>query len=202
MATKDYCLSAKTDIIYGEPLTDQYSNLNLNQNYQSLYADNEGSKIIVTNSRKGQNYDDLKAKKDLWNKSSKELSSHLLNFNQESKEQNELKKLKDLNNSTLSLHIAAYENSNEDSDGGETESFKSKNQKTTLNKKWKTSKQAFNSSSLFDQNLFELPRQQKDQSSNNPEVMQFKASQRLRNPNDENTAPSSFVQSNRPQNKA
>uniref|UniRef100_A0AC34G6G1 Uncharacterized protein n=1 Tax=Panagrolaimus sp. ES5 TaxID=591445 RepID=A0AC34G6G1_9BILA len=145
MATKDNYLSVKSNLIYGEPLTDQYSNLNLNQNYHSLYADNEGSKRVVTNSRKGQNY----AKEDLWNKSGKQLLSRLLTFNHESGEQHEIKKSKNANNSTLSLHISAYENSIEDSDGVDNEGLKSKNEKTSLNKKWETSKQGFNGSSLF-----------------------------------------------------
>uniref|UniRef100_A0A914YUB3 Uncharacterized protein n=1 Tax=Panagrolaimus superbus TaxID=310955 RepID=A0A914YUB3_9BILA len=125
---------------------------------------------------------DLPAKKDLnsWNKSSKHLSSNFLNLNRESEEEQcDLKKSKSANNSTLSLHIAAYENSVEDKADS-----KSKSEKTALIKKWNNTKQGFIDSLSFAQNPFEFPRQQEEQS-NPPEVMQFKASQRLRNPNKE-----------------
>uniref|UniRef100_A0A914QB58 Uncharacterized protein n=1 Tax=Panagrolaimus davidi TaxID=227884 RepID=A0A914QB58_9BILA len=80
------------------------------------------------------------------------------------------------NNSTLFLHISAYENSVEaasESDSFNVVGFK-KNKGCDLKNK------------LFPiiQNPFEFPRQQKgDQNINEPEVMGFKASQKLLNPN-------------------
>uniref|UniRef100_A0AC34GUI7 Protein tyrosine phosphatase n=1 Tax=Panagrolaimus sp. ES5 TaxID=591445 RepID=A0AC34GUI7_9BILA len=100
----------------------------------------------------------------------------------ESEEKHEFKKSRsaNLNKSTLSLHIEAYENSidadTSDSDDGERE-----NLKTTLIKKWETSKHGFNGFSSLIRNPYEFPRQQKDKNIE-PEMMQFKASQRLRNP--------------------
>uniref|UniRef100_A0A914Z116 [Histone H3]-dimethyl-L-lysine(36) demethylase n=1 Tax=Panagrolaimus superbus TaxID=310955 RepID=A0A914Z116_9BILA len=104
---------------------------------------------------------------------------HFLNLNNDFEARNDLKKSKSANNSTLSLHIAAYENSNDDTAGS-----KRKSEKTDLINKWNTSKQSLIGSLSFIQNPFEFPRQQEDQH-NLPEVMQFKASQRLRNPNEE-----------------
>uniref|UniRef100_A0AC34FUF4 Uncharacterized protein n=1 Tax=Panagrolaimus sp. ES5 TaxID=591445 RepID=A0AC34FUF4_9BILA len=122
-----------------------------------------------------------------WNKSNKLSSLSFLNFNEESEEKHQIKKSKSTNNnSTLSLHIAAYENSVEDpgdSNGGKTED--SKNEKSILIKKLEASKQGFCRSLSFIQNPFEFTRQQEDRR-NHPEVMQFKASQQLLNPNEEN----------------
>uniref|UniRef100_A0AC34FYA4 Helicase ATP-binding domain-containing protein n=1 Tax=Panagrolaimus sp. ES5 TaxID=591445 RepID=A0AC34FYA4_9BILA len=81
------------------------------------------------------------------------------------------------NNSTLSLHIAAYENLNDDT---EIEYLKKKNE--ALFEKGKKVKQMFTEFAPVIKNQFEFSRQQKDQQ-NEPEVMQFKASQKLFNPN-------------------
>uniref|UniRef100_A0AC34FUK7 Uncharacterized protein n=1 Tax=Panagrolaimus sp. ES5 TaxID=591445 RepID=A0AC34FUK7_9BILA len=189
MATKNHCLSGKNDLLFGKPLNDQYSNLNLNQKNHNFNADQAQSKSAKNNSRKNENYAvtklsdftdsvDLQAKRESssWNKSNKHLSSNILNLKQKSEEKDELEKPKNTNRSTLSLHITAFENSIEadTSDLNECEIEASK-----------TVKQGFVGSSFFVKNLFEFPRQQEDPS-NQPEVMQFKSSQRLRNPNEEN----------------
>uniref|UniRef100_A0AC34GW68 [Histone H3]-dimethyl-L-lysine(36) demethylase n=1 Tax=Panagrolaimus sp. ES5 TaxID=591445 RepID=A0AC34GW68_9BILA len=90
------------------------------------------------------------------------------------------KDISNLNSSTLSLHIAAYEN---------TIAFESRSigdkmeEKANLNKQWKNVKQLFLCSSSAIQNAFEFPRQQKNDATKTPELMQFKASRRLLNPN-------------------
>uniref|UniRef100_A0AC34FME2 Myb-like domain-containing protein n=1 Tax=Panagrolaimus sp. ES5 TaxID=591445 RepID=A0AC34FME2_9BILA len=111
-----------------------------------------------------------------WNKSNnKHLSPNFLNINYDSEQKNGLKDAKSANNSTLSLHIAAYENLIEgDLDAGEKEEGPL------------PAKQFF-TDSTFIQNPFEFPRQQENEDIRTPEVAQFKASQKLLDPNKENT---------------
>uniref|UniRef100_A0AC34FTS0 K Homology domain-containing protein n=1 Tax=Panagrolaimus sp. ES5 TaxID=591445 RepID=A0AC34FTS0_9BILA len=96
------------------------------------------------------------------------------------------------NSSTLSLHIAAYENSIEDSEANSDEKvFKDLTEKLNqdtsgLGKTLKNVKQFFTAESS--KGPFEFPRQQKDIKSD-PEVMQFKASQKLLDPNESNSTP-------------
>uniref|UniRef100_A0AC35F0I3 Uncharacterized protein n=1 Tax=Panagrolaimus sp. PS1159 TaxID=55785 RepID=A0AC35F0I3_9BILA len=78
-------------------------------------------------------------------------------------------------NSTLSLHIATYENSNQ-----ACGTFDGKTDKAEGSKKWKN--QICLASSFINQNPFEFTRQQNAETSE-PELSHFKASHRLLNPN-------------------
>uniref|UniRef100_A0AC34FLF1 Uncharacterized protein n=1 Tax=Panagrolaimus sp. ES5 TaxID=591445 RepID=A0AC34FLF1_9BILA len=191
MATKGeflYCKDTKKSFL-GVASKDQYGSLNLNlTNHQAVIFKTLHSNSI--DNKKFQNYDVLKDSRKVstsWNNSSKQLTSTVLNLDRDSKEIGEFKKAKNINNSTLSLHIAAYENSitSDDSDGVERESLKAKDEKSGFAKKWETSNHLVNLSII--QNPFEFPRQQDDRAGY-PDLMQFRASQRLLNPNqmDEN----------------
>uniref|UniRef100_A0AC35FGG5 Clathrin/coatomer adaptor adaptin-like N-terminal domain-containing protein n=1 Tax=Panagrolaimus sp. PS1159 TaxID=55785 RepID=A0AC35FGG5_9BILA len=112
-----------------------------------------------------------KEKSQVWNKS-EDLSVNVIRPKGESDEE-EVKKnwksdgLLNSSNSTLSLHIAAFENSNEyDISDGKNAALK---------------KQLFPGSII--QNSFEFPRQQEGGRATAPDIMQFRASQRMRNPN-------------------
>uniref|UniRef100_A0AC34G985 Uncharacterized protein n=1 Tax=Panagrolaimus sp. ES5 TaxID=591445 RepID=A0AC34G985_9BILA len=79
------------------------------------------------------------------------------------------------NQSTLALHIASYENGNESADPVSTSS----SQQTRF-KKSKMEKVFCGAG----ENPFEFSRSNKENGSCKPEIMGFKASQRLLNPND------------------
>uniref|UniRef100_A0A914YSW7 Uncharacterized protein n=1 Tax=Panagrolaimus superbus TaxID=310955 RepID=A0A914YSW7_9BILA len=87
------------------------------------------------------------------------------------------------NNSTLSLHIAAYENSRDTvSDDKNYEGLKENAKRLALIKKWKIVKQILAGTGSIIQNPFEFPRQE-DRDPMIPEIAQFRASQKLLNPN-------------------
>uniref|UniRef100_A0AC34F4M8 Protein kinase domain-containing protein n=1 Tax=Panagrolaimus sp. ES5 TaxID=591445 RepID=A0AC34F4M8_9BILA len=155
MSTKDFCLSTdKQKNFVDNTSSGQYSNLNLNQNYHCSNTNSERSKQDTKKCQR--NFEKKNQPKDTC------------------ENQNNLNTI---NNSTLSLHIAAYENSIDEtpSDSG-TEELKEEKFGSIKNLK-----QSFIGSRI--QNPFEFPRQQKGIQVNEPEVMQFVASQKLRNPN-------------------
>uniref|UniRef100_A0AC34FLI6 Uncharacterized protein n=1 Tax=Panagrolaimus sp. ES5 TaxID=591445 RepID=A0AC34FLI6_9BILA len=174
MATKsDLSLSKNQHQTFVDSRADsKYDNLNLNQNQKCFNPFHESSKSKIENNKfledKGKHL-------QTWNKSSPgSLANPFESFDycefQKEKEQKRWKKSDEndssANSSTLSLHIAAYENCVETSNIDEN----------VLNQKRFSS----NSVSKFE-NGFEIPRQQED-GTKTPEIMLFKASQRLRNP--------------------
>uniref|UniRef100_A0AC34FNJ2 Uncharacterized protein n=1 Tax=Panagrolaimus sp. ES5 TaxID=591445 RepID=A0AC34FNJ2_9BILA len=88
------------------------------------------------------------------------------------------KKNKTVNSSTLSLHITAYENAIENDKTDDNENY----EKYDSFKKWNNDEQFTQGLSSDFQGPFEFPRQQENEAKI-PEQMQFKASQRLLNPN-------------------
>uniref|UniRef100_A0AC35G263 Uncharacterized protein n=1 Tax=Panagrolaimus sp. PS1159 TaxID=55785 RepID=A0AC35G263_9BILA len=93
------------------------------------------------------------------------------------------------NNSTISLHISVYENSNE----GSSDSFNKNFQKSLLIQKQKQ----INPTSTFNaQNPFEFSRQEDSGEAEPPEVSQFVANQRLLNTNESTVAVNDQATSN------
>uniref|UniRef100_A0A914P622 Uncharacterized protein n=1 Tax=Panagrolaimus davidi TaxID=227884 RepID=A0A914P622_9BILA len=113
-----------------------------------------------------------KEKSQLWDKSFKASSFTTLN-----EDNSELKKrwknkntLKTINKSTLSLHIAAYENSNEIAG---SDLFDNENTEGLKKEKFGSIKKQCLTDSFKSRNPFEFPRQQDEDERNKPEVMQF-----------------------------
>uniref|UniRef100_A0AC35ERN9 Exophilin 5 n=1 Tax=Panagrolaimus sp. PS1159 TaxID=55785 RepID=A0AC35ERN9_9BILA len=183
MATKEESLSLKDKsfVNYGSQTSDknnQYSNLSLNQNCPTLISVHSYSK---SNNDKfcsaSENYEETE-KPQKWNKIS---CLNILKFNYKTEKEQETKRKNknflNTNKSTISLHISASKNSIE---AAASDSFESKNLGLKPNK-INSNKQVFYDSVI--QNPFEFPRQQAGGRKTDPELSQFKASQRLLNPN-------------------
>uniref|UniRef100_A0A914QYF1 Uncharacterized protein n=1 Tax=Panagrolaimus davidi TaxID=227884 RepID=A0A914QYF1_9BILA len=177
-------MATKSDSFIEQSFTtskNQYYNLNLNQ-YKKFsilvpvqsYSKSNNDEYCVSD-----NYEE-KGNLQSWNKSFK--TSTFTTFNDDN---NDLKKrwknkniLNTSNKRTLSLHIAAYENSNE---AVTSDLFDDENIEGLKKEKLesiKISKQCF-TDRLKSRNPFEFPRQRSGDRINEPEILRFSASQRL-----------------------
>uniref|UniRef100_A0AC35GQT3 Uncharacterized protein n=1 Tax=Panagrolaimus sp. PS1159 TaxID=55785 RepID=A0AC35GQT3_9BILA len=143
----------------------QYNNLNLNQNHKSLNDD-----VLLLKSF--SNYNKINNVPNVYpsqvNKWDKFQPLKLYDSSEVNQKQfNKYKSGSNIKNSTLSLHISAYENSIE-----AATDFNDK-----CGKGWKNVNNLFVSNII--QKPFEFPRQQ-EPNAMEPEFMQFKASQRLK----------------------
>uniref|UniRef100_A0AC34FBU8 Protein kinase domain-containing protein n=1 Tax=Panagrolaimus sp. ES5 TaxID=591445 RepID=A0AC34FBU8_9BILA len=192
MATNDSYFSSKDKNLANDSSKDQYSNFNLNnQNQKGLY--NEDFKSGTNYSKNGQSHklktnDDFQFTKgsNPWNKPNKYLSLQLLNdenFYNPGKKSKSSTSSNSLNRSinNISIYENSIESTPENLDG--KEDLTKKDEKPSMLKKLKGAKQFFIGSSSLAQNPFEFPRQQENEDSKIPEVTQFKASQKLLNPN-------------------
>uniref|UniRef100_A0AC34G026 Uncharacterized protein n=1 Tax=Panagrolaimus sp. ES5 TaxID=591445 RepID=A0AC34G026_9BILA len=173
-------------------LNEQFNNLNLNQNNKCFSTDAVKNATKIDDRKelnfvlsKFSDFTDSQATKNQndWNKFENEkMPLKCLSIHDEKEKSKEGKLSSANNNSTLSLHIEAYENSTESSNEAE---------KAGLINHCKNFKPIF---SGFAQNPFEFT--QKENEMIKPEVMQFKASQSLLNPNSSETYENSNESSN------
>uniref|UniRef100_A0AC35F891 Uncharacterized protein n=1 Tax=Panagrolaimus sp. PS1159 TaxID=55785 RepID=A0AC35F891_9BILA len=164
----------------------KYNNINLNQSSNHSNKSQIQSKGISVDKKlsnyKNHGINQLKA-----NHYSKENSDkNLISFKNQFEKNDYQKQLQDNksigNNSTLSLHIAAYENLIETNNSFNDKDLKDKSDKSNL--KLENAKQIINNSKTsMINNLFVFPRQQQQNDFTDPKVAQFKASQQLLNPN-------------------
>uniref|UniRef100_A0A914QAJ6 Uncharacterized protein n=1 Tax=Panagrolaimus davidi TaxID=227884 RepID=A0A914QAJ6_9BILA len=179
MATKDSCLFLTNKQQTFGNSDSSYSTINLNLNKSHISSDvtpiksnnsTFNNKSFQSNDFGGSPKKPIKFKDKNDKTAQKICPSEYFNLHEFEKEERNnavnrwnKKYSKSANNSTLSLHIAAFENAVEDVEQKNIDEVSTK-----LNKK----------------NCFEFIRQQQD-TRNEPEVMQFQASQRLLNTDDE-----------------
>uniref|UniRef100_A0A914PX16 DUF4817 domain-containing protein n=1 Tax=Panagrolaimus davidi TaxID=227884 RepID=A0A914PX16_9BILA len=178
----------------GKPNSDndnQCSNLNLNQNNKCPSLTPVQSHNKSCSPSRSHNF--VEEKNPLKESAASDLCPRIftcltLNDGVKAESKNRWKKSSSSNTtteSTISLHIAAYENSNEAS---ASDSFYDKQHDGLKNDKLNTFKTCKNTNHLFNaalefQTPFEFPRQQNDEVAE-PEMSHFRASQRLLNRND------------------
>uniref|UniRef100_A0A914QS02 Uncharacterized protein n=1 Tax=Panagrolaimus davidi TaxID=227884 RepID=A0A914QS02_9BILA len=181
MATKEASLKDNNFFASSSTQNDQYSNLNLNSNIHKTVESVQSKDIPIENGRKGiddkcdDNFSQSKNTINLeqLNKKSSNALDHLAFYDSETEEDKKKVEKKNSAKSTVSLHIAAYENEAENSNLTE---LLSKNEHVSD----KTKKLSVNPICKVP---FEFSRQQENDVSK-PEIMQFRASQRLLNPNE------------------
>uniref|UniRef100_A0AC35GSS7 Exophilin 5 n=1 Tax=Panagrolaimus sp. PS1159 TaxID=55785 RepID=A0AC35GSS7_9BILA len=188
MSTKDGFLFLKNNQqSFVNDISQTIVNLNLNQNNKNpiLIPVQSCSKPYYNNNFVCNNYE-KKEKLPPWSKSSKisKFTTQNNTFDKEASKNWNKESSSGINDSTLSLHIAAYENSVEaavpDSIYGKNDEGLKK-RKSGTNKKCENTKQVSTTLTFGVQNSFEFPRQQSDKITES-EVCQFKASQQLINP--------------------
>uniref|UniRef100_A0AC35GDD8 Uncharacterized protein n=1 Tax=Panagrolaimus sp. PS1159 TaxID=55785 RepID=A0AC35GDD8_9BILA len=183
MATTKQCLTSKVKKPFFNDCNNQYNNINLNQNHQSLtpvqVRDVSSESDKINNDQIDTYASQSQSDQFSWNKSKKNACLNIPYIDDSVEAESQLKVYRNLpvKGSTLSLHIAAYENSNEVANvQGKNEMEKTKN---SIGKSWKDVIQFFNGSTPTNQQAyFEIPRQQSDHVGK-PEIMQFKSSQKL-----------------------
>uniref|UniRef100_A0AC35GFU9 Uncharacterized protein n=1 Tax=Panagrolaimus sp. PS1159 TaxID=55785 RepID=A0AC35GFU9_9BILA len=176
MIAEDGCLTLQKEIFVNDISNIRYSNLNLSHNTCSMSKDHIVN-FVRKDITKVPNYDSTdvdfsQITKDsiFLNKSHKTFNCINIisdNFNNKKEKKNFLNAT--IKSSTISLHISAYENSTK---AAALDLFSGENQ-LNLIQKWET----------LIQNPLEFPRQQNNKIME-PEIAQFKASQKLLNPNE------------------